>query len=148
VRRLTKKVRQIERLEIRREGGAPLTAEEKEKVDGRAQVDMALAKATKRLTKLQRHSTPVGGGMGSSAPSTRPSGVSLAQEYLELAEAHGVPLKTVVFHVRRMAKQELTRFQLLSDVLAVEDVAGVRALLETAAGYEANGCTPLPPVFG
>jgi len=35
----------------------------------------------------------------------------LAQEYLDLAEKHPTKLKTVIFHIRRMCKDELTEYQ-------------------------------------
>ena len=48
--------------------------------------------------------------------------LQLAREYVALATAHPVPMKTLIFHVRRMAKEQLTRFQLLADVLKASGV--------------------------
>jgi tRNA-dihydrouridine synthase len=47
----------------------------------------------------------------SSSPDGVPSRLQLAFEYLGLVDSYPVPIKSVVFHVRRMAKQELTQFQ-------------------------------------
>jgi hypothetical protein len=42
-------------------------------------------------------------------PQPKPPPLTLAAEYLDLADAHSVSIKCAVFHVRRMCKDELTR---------------------------------------
>ena len=74
----------------------------------------------------------------------KPSPLQLAREYMELTKTHPVPLKTLVFHVRRMAKEPLTRFQLFSDVLEAKDAATLHAAVQQALDYEVNGFTPDP----
>ena len=140
VRRLTKKLREISRLEAKAGGDgdpasrAGLTAEECEKVGRRVEVEAELSKAEKAhrraLKREAKHgpeasteppagaqlaagsSTASVGASGNSStsdggngPGAKPPPLQLAMEYLELAEKHAVPPKTVVFHVRRMAKE-------------------------------------------
>ena len=190
VRKLTKKLREVERLEaaaLAREGGsASLTKEEALKVAQKADTVAELAKAEKALKKLRKkrklsEATEAGSTAAprvasapsycvkpltprvASAPSVaepaepprisslapqllaqKPSPLQLAREYMELTKTHPVPLKTLVFHVRRMAKEPLTRFQLFSDVLEAKDAATVHAAVQQALDYEVNGFTPDP----
>lgn len=177
VRKLTKKLREVERLEaaaLLREGGsASLTKEEALKVAQKAETVAELAKAEKALKKLRKKRKLSDGtesaGSTAAAPSVasappvaepaepprtlslapqplaqKPSPLQLAREYIELTKTHPVPLKTLVFHVRRMAKEPLTRFQLFSDVLEAKDAATVHAAVQQALDYEVNGFTPDP----
>ena len=177
VRKLTKKLREVERLEaaaLLREGGsASLTKEEALKVAQKAETVAELAKAEKALKKLRKKrklsdgteaagSTAAAPRVASAPPvaepaepprtlslapqplAQKPSPLQLAREYMELTKTHPVPLKTLVFHVRRMAKEPLTRFQLFSDVLEAKDEATVHAAVQQALDYEVNGFTPDP----
>ncbi len=175
VRKLTKKLRAIERLEAMaaaRDGGlGSLSNEEAAKVAQRAEAEAELAKAQKALRKankkrkhegLEPASEPPAPAAAradaapatasawptavsaATPPSKKPPPLQLATEYLELAEAHGVPIKTVVFHIRRMAKEPLTRFQLLSDILEAADNAAVRGILARAVEFDTHGFTPDP----
>jgi len=47
---------------------------------------------------------------GAAADAHLPCKLSLAWEYLSIAAEHPTALKSVVFHVRRMAKSELMRY--------------------------------------
>ncbi|KOO22816.1 hypothetical protein Ctob_009226 [Chrysochromulina tobinii] len=169
VRKLTKKLREVERLEaaaLLREGGsASLTKEEALKVAQKAETVAELAKAEKALKKLRKKRKLSDGtesaGSTAAAPSVasappvaepaepprtlslapqplaqKPSPLQLAREYIELTKTHPVPLKTLVFHVRRMAKEPLTHFQLFSDVLEAKDAATVHAAVQQALDYE------------
>ena len=165
VRRLEKKLREIERLESHRakatdEGEAtrPLSTEEALKVARREPLQKELKRARKALKRLGPHvvalqaecAAPTLDSARPSRPESsrqpRPSSLQLALEYLDLAATHrvGAPLKTLAFHVRRMAKESLTRYQLLSDVLEAQTEAAVRAVVERAIVYERDGFTPDP----
>lgn len=63
----------------------------------------------------------------------------LAMEYLELVDLHPTTLKTVVFHVRRMCKEVLQRYQLLEDCLAASSVEEVRGVIQKAIDYDLRG---------
>lgn len=43
--------------------------------------------------------------------------IQLAKEYLQYVESYPVKLKTLIFHIRRICKDELTRFQLMEECL-------------------------------
>ena len=150
IRRVEKKLREIERLE-----GQPgermhqLSNEETLKVARREPLQKELKKARKALKRLKPQmaasQADCAAPLAESARS-RPSSLELALEYLNLAATHpvGAPLKTLAFHVRRMAKESLTQYQLLSDVLEAETAAAVRAVVERAIVYERDGFTPDP----
>ena len=65
-----------------------------------------------------------------------PDKLTLAMEYLSLAEHHPVTVKTVVFHVRRMAKQQLLDYQLLDDCLRADSLGVVKAVVAKALAYQ------------
>ena len=147
-RRLEKKLRQVERLELR--AAATLTDDEREKIARRPRLEAQLAEAKKRCDesrwqKRQRAEAARAeagekageSAAGAGAARPKPTPVQLALEYLDLAESLGVPLKCVVFHVRRMAKHALTSYQMLGDILSAADGADVRAIVERCAAYDA-----------
>lgn len=47
-----------------------------------------------------------------------PSRAHLGLEYLDLAETSGVGIKCSIFHVRRMVKESLLKYQLMEEVWA------------------------------
>ena len=59
----------------------------------------------------------------------------LAMEYLDLVDQHPVPLKSVVFHVRRICKDEFAKFQLLEDCLDCTTVSEVRSVVSQGLSY-------------
>jgi tRNA-dihydrouridine synthase len=73
------------------------------------------------------------------APTEKPSKLTLAKEYLDLVDKHPAKMKTVIFHCRRMCREELNRYQLMDDCLAATCVAEVRAVIEQAEGYLSRG---------
>jgi tRNA-dihydrouridine synthase len=65
--------------------------------------------------------------------------LQLAKEYLALAARHPVKTKCLVFHIRRMCKDELIRYQLLDDCLSATCVADMEKVVDEAIGYQKNG---------
>ncbi len=61
--------------------------------------------------------------------------VGLTEEYIEFAAKHPVKLKSVIFHVRRMCRATLLKYQLLEDLVASEDMLAVRRVIATARGF-------------
>lgn len=65
-----------------------------------------------------------------------PSKLQLAREYLDLVKQYPVPLKSVIFHTRRMCRDEFTRYQLLESCVGAISLEEVFEIVEKAAGYE------------
>jgi hypothetical protein len=65
--------------------------------------------------------------------------LALALEYLDLVALHPVKLKSVIFHVRRMCRDELTQYQLLEDCVAAPSVEEVRRIVLQAQSYQTLG---------
>ena len=63
----------------------------------------------------------------------------LAMEYLDLVDQYPTTLKTVIFHVRRMCKEVLQRYQLLEDCLSASSVEEVRGVVQKAIDYDMRG---------
>ena len=63
--------------------------------------------------------------------------LSLALEYLELATRHGpVAMKCVIFHVRRIAREQLQKYQLMQECCSAPSIAAVQTVLEQCARYD------------
>ena len=139
-RKLRKKLREIERLESK----AALTEQEQAKVAQRPRLAKQLEKHLRLSGAGVATSTSPPAAAGAREPTPKPSPLALAVEYLDLAEQWGVVMRTVVFHTRRIAKQPLTKYQLMAEMLEAKDLARVRELVNTCIGYEANGYTPDP----
>lgn len=169
-RKVRKKLREIDRLEAKelelQAKGQELPAEEKDKVSKRKslqkelkkinaeraaaeaaeQADPAAAKAAKaeRAAKAEAQAKAEAEALAKAQFPPKPKPLALALEYLALAERHGVVLRTVVFHTRRMAKEALVGVQLLAELLDASDVPAVRKILEEAARREREGYVPDP----
>lgn len=76
---------------------------------------------------------------GKSEKRAAPSKLTLALEYLDLVRQYPVKMKGVVFHIRRMLRDELTRYQLMEDCVACKSVEEVRGVVEVALGYAERG---------
>ena len=83
---------------------------------------------------------------GKSTKCAAPSKLALALEYLDLVRLHPVPMKCLVFHVRRMLRDELTRYQLLEDCVACRSAEEVRGVVEQAAEYARRGDYAFDPL--
>lgn len=75
----------------------------------------------------------------SKKPSHPPPLPEMALEYLDLVDAHPVKMKSVIFHTRRMLKEELEKYQLLQDVLDANDVATIRDIVRQVIEYRDKG---------
>jgi hypothetical protein len=67
-----------------------------------------------------------------------PDKLHLALEYLDLVEKHPVPMKSVIFHIRRICKAEFSAYQLLEDCLACATVTEVRTVVEQGVKYSTS----------
>ena len=141
-RKLSKKIRDIEAIEKKLEKGeikeGDLFAEQENKLRSKPSLLQELEKIadsgnesksgrqdvrTKRvpLTDLYRSSS---------------NKIDLATEYLSLAQTYPTVIRTVVFHTRRMLKEPLNRFQLMSECIACTSIGEVKTVLEKIKKYE------------
>lgn len=66
----------------------------------------------------------------------------LAWEYIDLAERYPVKIRSVVFHVRRMLKDSLVKYQLLEDCIRCTSTAEIRQkILSKMEQYNASPST-------
>jgi tRNA-dihydrouridine synthase 1 len=154
-RKLLKKLNEIERIEeklqLANEGSAAafLSPEEKEKLSAK---DKVLRKLIRLEAKMDSESAAVADA-GTTADDVKmelrtvslgslydvaDDMLQLAMEYLELATAFPVKIRSVIFHVRRMLKTELVKYQLLDDCLSCESMEQVRAILVKMQHYRNN----------
>jgi tRNA-dihydrouridine synthase 1 len=142
-RKLQKKLRAIERIEdkVQSKGESVLTDEEREKLSTKTVFQAC-------LDKLEADNSSSGGNDGAANTSTVVSlgslykiaedKLQLALEYLELATAYPVAIRTVIFHTRRMLKDTLVQYQLLEECLACENVQQVHDIVMRIKEYRAS----------
>lgn len=78
---------------------------------------------------------------GSSGGNTMaiPSKVGLAQEYLALVDQYPVKLKSVIFHVRRICRDELVKYQMMDQCVEATSVEEVQRVVDEMAAFEKTG---------
>jgi len=60
----------------------------------------------------------------------------LALEYLECAETYpSAPQSTLIFHIRRICKEQLKQYQLMEECLAAASIEGLRRIVEQCLRY-------------
>lgn len=64
--------------------------------------------------------------------------LQLATEYLDLVQQYPVKIKSVVFHIRRMCKDDLMKYQLMEKCMAATTVEEVRAIVQEMTNYSIN----------
>ena len=62
--------------------------------------------------------------------------VALVTEYLSLAKKYPTVIRTVVFHTRRMLKEPLNRFQLMSECISCKTIDDIKKVLKKIKTYE------------
>eukprot|EP00928_Gymnodinium_smaydae_P056279 TRINITY_DN3968_c0_g1_i1.p1 TRINITY_DN3968_c0_g1~~TRINITY_DN3968_c0_g1_i1.p1 ORF type:complete len:711 (-),score=131.56 TRINITY_DN3968_c0_g1_i1:52-2157(-) len=116
-RKLLKKLREIERLEAK--ATQELSADEKSKLGCKTQLQA-------ELQTLRKSSGAVEASDENKGNSDRvPDPLSVTLEYLALAGKFPVdaPLATVVFHVRRIAREYLSKYQMVEEVARLVESA-------------------------
>lgn len=117
LRKLDKKLREIENLCTRQAEGAKLNKDEEKKILRRKEFKAE----RKRLLRV-------------AAPPQ--DGLETATLYLEEIKKYWIPpVSTIVFHCRRMAKAELTKYQLLEEFVGAQSLDAVEEILKRAIGY-------------
>ena len=141
LRKLLKKLRKIEQIE--QKDGNNLTAHEKKMLTSKPKRQRKLKKlqqaaespssATRRASMKQ-----ITVSLGS-LYDTADDKLKLVAEYLDLATAFPVKMRSIIFHTRRMLKDELVRYQLLEDCLSCESIDQIRtSILQKIQRYRAD----------
>lgn len=82
-------------------------------------------------------SKPTVGGLDSTSNIT-PSKSMLALEYICLCEKYPVTIKSIVFHIRRIIRIELEKYQLLGDLLDSTNETDIKRIILNVIEYEKN----------
>jgi len=126
-----KKLKKIASIEakIEKEGATAINLEEKKK----------LSKKEELQTKLKNSSTK-----GSNYVSLKElyessdDKVQLAMEYLNLVRQYPAVMRTVIFHTRRILKDELTTYQMMEECLACLSIDDVESVILKIKHYREN----------
>lgn len=65
-----------------------------------------------------------------------PDKLHLALQYLDLADKYPVKMKSVIFHIRRICRQEFTDYQLMEDCVSSKSIDEVRKVVLEAVQYK------------
>lgn len=74
---------------------------------------------------------------GDSSPS--PDKVLLALEYIELVNKYPVKMKSIIFHIRRMIRDELIEYQLMDDVIQADSLIKVEKIVKQVHSHKVHG---------
>ena len=74
-----------------------------------------------------------------------PDKIDLAIEYIELVEKFPVMMKSIIFHVRRILKEELAAYQLMEDLVACQSLQAVKKVVLEAKDYKERGSYVFDP---
>lgn len=69
----------------------------------------------------------------------KPDKISLAIEYLDLVIKYPVIMKSIIFHIRRILKEELNNFQLMEDLISCQSLDAVRKVVLEAKSFKEKG---------
>jgi hypothetical protein len=62
--------------------------------------------------------------------------LQLGLEYIEIVKLYPVKIRSVVFHLRRMCKEELTKFQLMDECLNAKTLEELEQIIKSANDYD------------
>eukprot|EP00039_Didymoeca_costata_P024146 m.9413 g.9413 ORF g.9413 m.9413 type:complete len:541 (-) comp4063_c0_seq1:5827-7449(-) len=128
-RKLLKKLRQCDALA---KSNRQLTTDE----------EMKMKKATSLRIELEQLQKLTSSSTNGNIQVVKPGSIALASEYLDCVEKYAsAPLKTMVFHVRRILKKELTKYQLMEECCGAQSLVELRAIIKTCKDYS-DGSTP------
>lgn len=65
-----------------------------------------------------------------------PSKLSLALEYLNLVDKYPVKMKSVIFHIRRICREEFTDYQLMEDCVSCKNGEELKVVVKQAISYK------------
>jgi tRNA-dihydrouridine synthase 1 len=132
-RKLEKKLRNIMLLEAKRTRGESLTEEEEQKLGTKKKAETQLHKVDHGVSPPLARSTKISLADLMACASQK---VNLANEYLALVRLYPIAIRTVVFHIRRMLRDELTKYQLMDDCVAAPTLEDVQQIVDKVQSYQ------------
>jgi len=154
-RKLLKKLRSIGRIEGKLERGIELDEEQRDKLATKDTVLQSLRELERSTTAASAKTSGDGCGDATGSCNGPPTNlqnhvrkedlaklretandkVKLAREYLLLVRKYPATMRTVIFHVRRMLKEQLTKYQLMEECLECPSVDDVDGVLDKIVSY-------------
>lgn len=131
-RRTLKKLQKIESLESK----SSLNEKEKELLSSKEHLTKKLAKMDAKLASQSGQTSSLTLRQLHEKASNK---VTLAREYLDFASVHPVQMRSVIFHIRRMLKELLDKYQLMEDCLRCVAIEEIRTkILDCIDRYQSN----------
>ncbi len=72
--------------------------------------------------------------------------LDLATEYLDLVKLYPVPMKCLVFHIRRMARDQLNAYQMMEECVSCKTPEEVRAVVDKCIAFRDTGNYEFDPM--
>lgn len=131
-RKTLKKLRKIEAFERK----SFLNDKEKELLSSKDHLIKKLARIDASLGAQSNHTVPLSFHQLHEKASNK---VTLAREYLDFVSFYPVQIRSIIFHVRRMLKEPLDRYQLMEDCLRCMSIEEIRTkVLDCIERYQSN----------
>lgn len=136
--KLKKKIKKIEKLErkVESDGIDSLNKKERKRLVSKTKKQANLASLQqKTIEKYSLSEVTVSLG---SLYDTADDKLKLATEYIDLATIFPVKMRTIIFHVRRILKDDLTKYQLMEECINSDSIDIIRSLLQKIQLYRDN----------
>ena len=142
IRKLTKKIREIEAIEAKAASGEDLTKDQTSKLATKKNVEdsislIAPAEDTHGNAKIDKVSGPKTTKIAlRDLQLAAEDATILANEYIDLTIKYPTKMRTVIFHTRRILKNELNKYQLMEECVASKTIEDLRDILAKVSKYK------------
>ena len=138
-RKLLKKLSKIEKIE--RKPQTELSAKEKDKLATKSKVMASLEKLDKKETNFAADAPETDQAAQtktvslSSLYESACDPLNLALEYMDIVRVYPVAMRSVIFHIRRILKADLTKYQLMEECLTCPTLDRLSSILDKIQTY-------------
>jgi len=140
IRKLTKKLREIEAIEAKAASGEDLSKDQTSKLatkkDVTASISILAAEDEQGKPETDKVSGPKTAKIAlKDLQLAAEDATILANEYIDLTIKYPTKMRTVIFHTRRILKSELNKYQLMEECVASKTIEDLRELVTKVSKY-------------
>lgn len=151
-RKLLKKIREIERLEEKINIDR-LNEEEKAKLSRKSSILKEIGDLKGSVEKQESSILPTSKNVRRSEKASTSlfcldelyessqNKLDLAKEYLTLVRKFPASVRTIIFHIRRMCRDVLNKYQLMEECINCESIEGVESIISKCVKYDTDPST-------
>ena len=140
LRKLNKKLRKIKSSEKKLANGGSLDEEQQKLLSTKSSILAEFQTVEQSIHGSQQFGLATANNIQSTTIKLRDLAktadkLSLANEYLRLVKKYPIKIRSIVFHIRRMCKELLEKYQLMNECIACNSIDSVETVLSKCTGY-------------